>query len=814
VTLSGAVASRDPVCGMEVEPDRAAARRLHEGREVLFCAEGCARAFDADPAKYVEEPLADRRPMPALPAHETAAERVPDRGESMSLALRGMHCASCVTTIEKALTAVPGVEGASVNLGTGRAEVRGAGLDPGRLVAAVRASGYDAEPAAEDRPGEDEARERREARDVLRRTVAAALLTAPALVVSMSGTMFPGRNLVLLGLTLPVYLWAGAPFLSGAVRTLRRRTANMDTLIALGTTAALALSVAATFFPSAAAAAGAGPMGPIYYEAVGVILTLVLLGRYFETRSRGRASSAVRRLLDLAPRKARRLDRGIETEVPLAEIRVGDLLRVKPGDAVPVDGVVRDGRSAVDESLVTGESLPVEKAKGDRVIGGTVNGDGVLDVEATAVGEKTALAQIARLVQAAQASKPPVQRLADRISGIFVPVVLGIAVVTWVAWYVAGPEPRALYATIAFASVLVIACPCALGLATPTAILVGTGRGARMGILFRSAEAIERARAVTLVLLDKTGTITEGSPWLTDRVHVAGVPDEELLGLAAALEAGSAHPLARAVVAAARAKGIEPPPVEGFASRTGFGVTGTVHGRRVVVGNARLLDEEHVDVAPVREDLARFASDGKTPLLVAADGRLLGVLAVADPDKPTSAPAVRRLRESGLRVAMVTGDREDTARAVAARVEIDEIHAGILPPEKAGLVESLQARGEVVAMVGDGVNDAPALAQADVGIAIGAGADVAIEASDVTLLGRDLTAVPDAIALSRATLSTIRENLAFAFVYNALGIPIAAGALYPLTGWMLSPMIASAAMAASSVSVVGNSLRLAKKRLA
>jgi Cu+-exporting ATPase len=800
---------------MEVEPDRAAARRVHEGREVLFCAEGCARAFDADPERYAAEAApATPRPMPALPVHAPAAQSAPDGRESMSLALKGMHCASCVTTIEKALAAVPGVEGASVNLGTGRAEIRGAGLDSGRLVSAVRASGYDAEPAAGPRHGDDETRERREVRDVLFRTVVAGLLTAPALVISMTGAMFPGRNLVLLGLTLPVYLWAGAPFLSGAVRTLRRRTANMDTLIALGTTAALALSVAATFFPSTAAAAGAGPMGPIYYEAVGVILTLVLLGRYFETRSRGRASSAVRQLLDLAPRKARRLDRGVETEVPLAEVRVGDVLRVKPGDAVPVDGLVRNGRSAVDESLVTGESLPVEKASGDWVIGGTLNGDGVLDVEATAVGEKTALAQIARLVEAAQASKPPIQRLADRISGVFVPVVLGIAIVTWVAWYVVGPEPRALYATIAFASVLVIACPCALGLATPTAILVGTGRGARMGILFRSAEAIERARAVTLVLLDKTGTITEGTPRLTDRVHIAGLPDEELLGLAAALEAGSAHPLARAVVAAARAKGIEPPPVERFVSRTGYGVTGTVRGRRIVVGNARLFAEEHVDVAPVREDLARFASDGKTPLLVAADGRLLGVLAVADRDKPTSAPAVRRLRDSGLRVAMLTGDRGDTARAVAARVGIDEVHAGILPPEKAGLVEGLQRRGEVVAMVGDGVNDAPALARADLGVAIGAGADVAIEASDVTLLGGDLTAVPDAVALSRATLSTIRENLAFAFVYNVIGIPIAAGALYPLTGWMLSPMIASAAMAASSVSVVGNSLRLAKKSLA
>jgi Cu+-exporting ATPase len=586
----------------------------------------------------------------------------------------------------------------------------------------------------------------------------------------------------------------------------------MDTLIALGTTAALGLSVAATFFPSLMAPA-AGPMGPIYYESVGVILTLVLLGRYFETRARGRASAAVRKLLDLAPRRARRLENGVETEVPLAEVRVGDLLRIRPGDAVPVDGVVRSGRSAVDESLVTGESVPVEKAEGDRVLGGTLNGEGRIDVEATAVGSRTALAQIARLVERAQASKPPVQKLADRISGIFVPAVLVVAVAAWVLWYVLGPEPRALYATVALASVLIIACPCALGLATPTAIMVGTGRGARAGILFRNADAIERSRKVTLVLLDKTGTVTEGKPRLTDRVRIGNASDDELLGLAAALEEDSAHPLARAVVAAAREKGIALAPVEGFVSRTGLGVAGTVRGRRVVVGSARFLSEERVDVAPVGEEVARFAAEGKTPLLVAADGILLGLLAVADREKPGSAEAVRRLRAAGLDVAMLTGDRADAARAIAVRVGIAEVFAEVLPPEKAERIRELQGRGRVVAMVGDGVNDAPALAQADVGIAIGTGADVAIEASDVTLVGSSLSGVPEALALSRATLATIRQNLVFAFLYNALGIPLAAGVLYPLTGWMLSPMIASAAMAASSVSVVGNSLRLAQKPL-
>ncbi len=821
MTPPDAAPRRDPVCGMTVDPAGAAARRTHAGQEILFCAAGCAAAFDRDPERYLAEGRPSPLPSPAgrgaslpLPVLAPGTAAVSEGGgESVTLAVEGMHCASCVTTIEKALSAVPGVSEASVNLGTARAEVRGGRLDAGRLVAAVRASGYEARPAGQESPDEDAERARRETRGLFRRTLVAAALTTPVAVLSMADVSFPGRNAVLLALTLPVYLWAGAPFLSGAVRTLRRRSANMDTLIAIGTTAALALSAAATFFPEPMAAAP-GAMGHVYYEAVGVILTLVLLGRYFETRARGRASEAVRQLLDLAPKRARRLEGGAERDVPLSDVRVGDLLRVKPGDAIPVDGLVRAGRSAVDESMVTGESLPVDKVEGDRVLGGTLNAEGILDVEATAVGSRTALAEIARLVQQAQASKPPIQKLADRISGVFVPVVLALAVVTWVVWYVVGPEPRALFATVAFASVLIIACPCALGLATPTAILVGTGRGARAGILFRNADALEKARRVTLVLLDKTGTITEGRPRLTDRVHVAGVPDEELLGLAAALEAGSGHPLAQAVVAAAREKGVAPPAAASFASRTGFGVTGTAGGRRVVVGNARLLDEEGVDAGPVHDDLARFAAEGKTPLLVAAGGKLLGVLAVADPEKPASRDAIRRLDAMGLRVAMLTGDRADTARAVAARVGVDEVFAEVLAPEKAGKVRELQARGETVAMVGDGVNDAPALAQADVGIAIGAGADVAIEASDVTLVGGSLGSVPEAIALSRATMATIRQNLLFAFLYNALGIPIAAGALYPLTGWMLSPMIASAAMAASSVSVVGNSLRLARRSLA
>ena len=756
----------------------------------------------------------------ALPVHGGSAAppappRPPSDAPGLTLSIQGMHCASCVNTIEKALSAVPGVEEASVNLATARAEVRGRNLDPPRLIEAVRGSGYDAKRADETAASDQDASAARETRSVLLRTVAAAALTLPVVVVSMAEIHFPGRNWVLLALTLPVYFWAGSPFLSGATRTLAHRTANMDTLIAIGTTAALALSIASTLFPQALAPASANAeMGHVYYEAVGVILTLVLLGRYLETRARGKTSAAIRKLLDLAPKTARRIEGEAETEVPLASVRAGDRLRVKPGDSVPVDGVVRAGASSVDESMVTGESIPVAKAQGDRVIGGTLNGEGAFDMEATAVGSATALAQIVRLVEQAQASKPPIQKLADRISGVFVPVVLGIGVVTWVAWYVLGPEPRALFATIALASVLIIACPCALGLATPTAILVGTGRGARSGILFRNAGALEKARRITLVLLDKTGTVTEGRPRLTERVRVAGVGDEELLGLAAALEKGSAHPLAEALVAAANEKGIPLPKADAFESRTGLGVAGRVGGRRILVGSARLLESEGIDLSPVAEEIARFSEEGKTPLLVAADGTLLGLLAVADREKPGSAAAIASLRARGLKVAMLTGDRDETARAVARRVGVPEVFSQVLPGDKAAKVRELQERGEVVAMVGDGVNDAPALAQADVGIAIGAGADVAIEASDVTLLGGSLELVATAIGLSRATLSTIRQNLLFAFLYNVLGIPIAAGVLYPVLGWMLSPMIASAAMAASSVSVVGNSLRLARRRLA
>ena len=849
----------DPVCGMTVDPARAAATRAHDGHTYFFCARGCAVAFEKEPWTYVggskELPAApvipSTRPSPGHvlrsaeregggrggqvllpmfvpappprpapespdpksqiqnPSTEASAKVDP---KSIELAIEGMHCASRVCAIETALEGVPGVSEALVNPGTGRALVAGRGLDVERLCAAVETTGYRARAAAKTTLREEEKREAREISDVLTRTLVAAALTLPVLVISMGDVRFPGREFVQFALTLPVYLWAGQPFLAGMVRTIRHRAADMDTLIGIGTTASMLLSTFATFFPDRfSPLATRGAMTSVTFEAVGVIVTLLLLGRSLVTSARRRASSSIRRLLDLAPKLARVVRDGVEKQLPVQDVSVGDLLRVKPGDAVPVDGLVIGGASFVDESMVSGEPEPVERGVGDRVIGGTMNQNGSIEIRATAVSEQTALAQIIRMVAAAQASKPPIQKLADRIAGIFVPIVLGIAGVTWVAWFLLGPDPRALLATLAFASVLLIASPGALGLATPMAVMVGTARGARVGILFRNADALERARRVSTVLLDKTGTITEGRPRLSDRVRVHGASDGDLLGLAAALEKISPHPLAGALGASAARHGLELPAVQEFSSKPGLGVVGRVAGQRVLVGNARLFAQESIDISAVCEESERFAREGKTVLYVAAEQRLLGLLAVTDRLKPGSRRAVERMRARGLAVAMVTGDREAPARVVAAEAGITDVFAGVLPADRASKVRALQASGQFVAMVGDGVNDAPALAAADVGIAIGAGSDVAKEAADVTLVGGSLESVADALALSRATVAAIRQNLFFAVVYNVLGIPIAAGVLHRWTGWMLTPMIAAAAMAASSLCVVGNSLLLARR---
>ena len=656
--------------------------------------------------------------------------------------------------------------------------------------------------------------------DLVRRLWVAVLFGLPVAILGMSHTDFPGNHWIQLALTTPVLCFAGWPFFSRAVAALRHGGSDMNTLIALGTGAAYAFSLAATLAPGWVAPAGhggahgshgsTGPMpAPVYYEAVVVILGLVLLGRRLEAGARARTGDAIRELLSLQPPLARRLRDGAEEEVAVEAVVVGDLLRVRPGERVPVDGRVRDGYSVVDESMLTGESVPVEKAPGDPVFGATVNQTGAFTLEATQVGRDTALQQIVRLVEEAQGRKAPIQRLADRVSGIFVPVVLGIAVAAFIAWAVWGPAderlPRALTACV---SVLIIACPCALGLATPTAVMVGTGWGATRGILIKGGESLERAHALQVVVFDKTGTLTQGVPAVVEIMPQPGVTETHVLESAAAAEQDSEHPLGRAMVRAAAARGFTLPRASRFRSFTGLGVAAEFGERTVLVGGETFLREHGVDPGPLLSARDSLAADGRTPVLVAEAGAAIGVLGLLDPPKPHAAQAVAHLEREGIEVWMLSGDQEATARALARDVGITRVIAGVLPEQKTDTIRRLQEGGRLVAMVGDGINDAPALAQADIGIALGAGTDVAVQASDITLIRDDLRGVGEAIRLSRATMRTIRQNLFFAFAYNALGIPLAAGALYPWLGITLSPMFASVAMALSSVSVVTNSLRL------
>ncbi|MBX6340979.1 MAG: cadmium-translocating P-type ATPase [Thermomicrobiaceae bacterium] len=746
------------------------------------------------------------------------------RLEEITVPIEGMFCASCVRRVERSIGKVPGVESVAVNLATERATVRyypgAATMDDIR--AAVERAGYQVAelPAGESAEAlaEREAEERRrELRGLWRRflvsIVAGVLIMAAMFLPLPGGLRREDLYLPMLILATPVQLWAGWRFYKGAWTVGRHGSADMNTLVAVGTSVAYLYSAFVTLFPGVVERLGL--QREVYYDSAVVIIALVLLGRYLEARAKGQTGEAIRRLLGLAPKTARVVRDGEERDIPLEQVVVGDLLRVRPGDKVPVDGVVVEGRSAVDESMLTGESLPVEKGPGDEVIGGTLNTSGSFTFRATRVGKDTALAQIVRLVEEAQGSKAPIQRLADVIASYFVPLVLALAALTFAGWYLFGPAPSFSFALQATVAVLVIACPCALGLATPTAIMVGTGKGAEHGILIRGGEALEGAHRVDAIVLDKTGTLTQGKPVVTDVVTVAGGPSEgEALRLAASAEVGSEHPLGEAIVARARECGLALSPAGRFEALAGRGIRAEVEGRDVLVGSGALLREAGVEPGELDEAARALAAAGKTPMYLAVDGRPAAVIAVADTLKPESREAVAQLQALGLDVWMLTGDNRATAEAIARQAGIapERVLAEVLPGQKADKVKALQAEGRVVAMVGDGVNDAPALAQADLGIAIGTGADVAVEASDITLVGGDLRGVVSAIALSRRTMSTIRQNLVWAFLYNVVLIPVAMGALYPLFGVLLNPILAAAAMAMSSVSVVTNSLRLRRFR--
>ena len=758
----------DPVCGMTVNPDTSKHRFDHDGKTYNFCSAGCRTKFAAGPDKYL-------KPKAVEPAKPGAVYTCP------------MH---------------PEIR----QVGPGSCPICGMALEPVEISA--------------------EAVPNHELADMTRRFWIGLVLTLPIFVLEMGshipwlglGHIVPERWSVWAQFVLatPVVLWAGWPFFERGAASVRSGHLNMFTLIALGTGAAYLYSLVATFAPGLFPA-GFRMMGgavAVYYEAAAVITVLVLLGQVLELRARDQTGGAIRALLNLAPKTARRLrDGGDDEEVPLGEVQVGDRLRVRPGDGMPVDGVILDGRSAVDESMVTGESMPAAKGPGDRVVGGTMNGTGALVVRAEAVGAGSVLSRIVAMVSEAQRSRAPIQRLADTVAGWFVPVVLAIAVAAFVGWAIWGPAPALSYGLIAAVSVVIIACPCALGLATPMSIMVAVGKGAGAGVLIKSAESLERMEKVDTLVVDKTGTLTEGKPRVTAIVPAAGLTEDDVLRLAAGLERSSEHPLAAAIVAAATERGVAAEEPSGFASVTGKGVTGTVGGRFVALGNAKLMADNGIALGGLADRADELRGSGATALFVGVDGMAGGIIAIADPIKPTTRAALDSLRADGIHVIMLTGDNRTTAEAVAHHLGIQDVEADVLPEDKIRIVRALRAGGKVVAMAGDGVNDAPALAEADVGIAMGTGTEVAIQSAGVTLVRGDLVGIARARALSRMTMRNIRQNLVFAFAYNAIGIPVAAGVLYPVFGILLSPVVAALAMSLSSVSVIGNALRLRAARL-
>jgi P-type Cu+ transporter len=760
---------RDPVCGMQVDPATSKHRADHGGETFHFCGNGCRVKFEASPGRYL------------------AAEggKVAEETPHGAVFTCPMH---------------PEVR----QIGPGSCPICGMALEPLNV-------------AAESGPNPELA-------DVNRRFWIGLAFAMPLFVIEMGGHMF-GLNhwiapralpWVELALATPATLWAGWPFFVRGWRSVVTRNLNMFTLIATGTGVAWAYSVVATLAPGLFPPAFHAPDGAValYFEAAATITVLVLLGQSLELRAREQTSGAIRALLDLAPKTARRVNAdGSDEEVRLDVVDVGDRLRVRPGEKAPVDGIVLEGRSSVDEAMVTGESMPVVKAVGDAIIGGTLNQAGALVIRADRVGADTMLARIVQMVSQAQRSRAPIQRLADRVAGWFVPLVIAAALIAFAAWATFGPEPRFAYALVAALAVLIVACPCALGLATPMSIMVGIGRGAGIGVLIRNAEALERLEKVDVLLVDKTGTLTEGRPSVIAIASAAGFAEDEILRLAASLERPSGHPLARAIVAAAQARGLAMAAALDFDSPPGKGVRGQVDSRAIALGNSDFLTQEGVDVADLAAKAEAWRRDGATAIFVAVDGRLAGAVAIADPVKASAKEALAALRAEGIRVVMLTGDNRTTAEAVARRLGIEDVEAGVLPDRKSAIVDGFKRAGAIVAMAGDGVNDAPALAAADVGIAMGTGADVAIESAGVTLVKGDLMGIVRARRLSKATMANIRQNLFFAFIYNAAGVPIAAGVLYPIFGILLSPIVAAAAMALSSVSVIGNALRLRVRAL-
>jgi Cu+-exporting ATPase len=871
---------KDPVCGMDIEPESAFAKREHMGQTFYFCSQSCVNQFDKDPHHYVmtsattgfnpERTLTRiELPVSGLPlkehsTHLEATLRAMDGvdevkvnlttsrlevqydaqkvdvarlvgavksigfqvgGTNVKIGIENLRCASCVKFIEDELKATPGVLNATVNIATQEATVDYLPQKTtlSQLNAAIETWGYKPRPALSDAPvDKQEEAHAREYSRLMKMFWFAAIISGPVLLFAYPQYVPVIRDLSMETIrwawilsavaTLPVLFYSGYDFFTGAWAAFKHRSANMNTLIALGTGAAWLYSTFAISFPAIFPEGTSEP----FYDVVAVVIALVVLGQALELRAKGQSSSAIKKLLGLQAKTARVIRDGKEMDIPVEEVLVGDVIQVRPGEKIPVDGVIVEGSSAVDESMLTGESMPASKKMGDEVIGATINKTGAFKFRATKVGKDTALAQIVKMVQDAQNSKAPIARLADTVSGYFVPVVMILAVWTFVVWFAFGPQPQLVYALVTSVTVLIIACPCALGLATPMSLMVGIGKGAEHGILIRSGEALQTARSLNIVVLDKTGTITKGQPELTDVVlsdpptgtSQSIVNDDELLRLASSVEKVSEHPLAQAIVDGAQARKLELVEVKDFEAIPGHGVSAKVENKNILIGNLKLMNREKIALGSLEEKSKSLADDGKTPMFIAIDGKAAGIIAVADTVKEDSAEAIAVLQKMGIEVVMITGDNRRTAEAIARKVGITRVLAEVLPEDKANNIQQLQSEGKKVAMVGDGINDAPALAQADVGLAIGTGTDVAIEASDITLIKGSLKGVVTAIEVSRATMKNIYQNLVGAFFYNTLGVPVAMGLLFPFFGLLLSPLIAGAAMAFSSVTVVGNANRL------